>query len=267
MSRILSLLQAGRHPELTSFFSIHYLGFFLPAALIFYAITPKKWKHYVLLLESLGFFWMISGIRILYLLASMVSIWGFGLWMDKLYARRDAAVKAAEKPERKAIKKAYRTRCRWILALAVCLHIGLLLVIKYSGFFMENVNALFGASFHVPEYVMPIGISFFTLQAVSYLVDVYRQTIPADRNFFRLALFLSFFPQIVEGPICRYGQAAEQLWNTEGIRYENLTLGLQRILYGLMKKLVVADRLNAFVKVVFGDAYGFQGGIVAMAAV
>lgn len=267
MSRILFLLQAGRHPELTSFFSIHYLIFFLPLALLLYGIAPKKWKRYVLLAVSLGFFWFISGIGILYLLASMISIWGFGLWMDHLYSRRDAAVKAAEKPERKAIKKAYRTRCRWILALAVCLHIGLLLVIKYSGFFMENVNALFGAAFPVPKYVMPIGISFFTLQAVSYLMDVYRQTIPADRNFFRLALFLSFFPQIVEGPICRYGQTTEQLWNGEGIRYENLTLGLQRILYGLMKKLVVADRLNAFVKVVFGDVYGFQGGIVAMAAV
>ena len=83
---------------------------------------------------------------------------------------------------------------------------------------------------------MPIGISFFTLQAVSYLFDVYRGLIKADDNILRLALFMSFFPQIVEDPICRYGQTANQLWNVKQIEFENLKLGAVRILFGLMKK-------------------------------
>ena len=82
-----------------------------------------------------------------------------------------------------------------------------------------------------------------------------------------MALFLCFFPQIVEGPICRYGQTADQLWNAEPIRFDNLTQGLQRIGYGLMKKLVVADRLNMFVEGVFGEYRAYEGGVIALAAV
>ena len=266
MAAILSLLQAGKHPDLTSFFSLHYLALFLPAALIVYFITPQKWKRYMLLLLSLGFFWLIGGLLIVYLLLSAVSIWGFGLWLDKIHAQRDAAVKAVERAERKAVKQAYQVKCQRVLALAVCLHIGLLLVLKYSGFFMTNVNHVLGTELTVPKFAMPLGISFFTMQAVSYLVDVYRQTIPADRNLLRVTLFMAFFPQIVEGPICRYNQTAQQLWDAKQIEYENFLLGSQRILYGLMKKMVVADRLNAFVEAIFGDVFAYQGGVIAIAA-
>ena len=156
---------------------------------------------------------------------------------------------------------------RLVLALAALGNLGILLVLKYSGFFVQNVNTVFGLRLSVPAFVMPIGISFYTLQAVSYLFDVYQGTVKADRNLMRVALFLSFFPQIVEGPICRYGQTADQLWNAGQIRYDNLTLGLQRILFGLMKKLVVADRLNTFVEGVFDKYWEFQGGVIAIAAV
>ena len=118
----------------------------------------------------------------------------------------------------------------------------------------------------VPSYLMPIGISFFTLQAVSYLIDVYRETIPADDNIFRLGLFMSFFPQIVEGPICRYDQTAQQLWEVKGIEYHNLSLGLQRVAFGLMKKLVIADRLNPLVKEVFANYADYEGGVIALAS-
>lgn len=262
----LALQQGGSHPNLTSFFSIHCLVIFLPAVLLAYTLTPGKWKRYTLLLASLGFFWLISGGLIVYLLLSAMSLWGFGLWMDKLHTQRNAAVKAAEKPDRKVIKKAYQAKCQGVLTLAACLHVGLLLVLKYSGFFMMNVNAVLRTDLPIPEFLMPIGISFFTMQAVSYLADVYRETIPADRNFGRILLFMSFFPEIVEGPICRYHQTAQQLWDVQVIQYENLILGSQRILYGLMKKLVVADRLNPFVEGIFNEPANFEGGIIALGA-
>lgn len=265
--RLLSLLQAGKHSSLTSCFSLMYLGLFLPAGILFYAAMPRKWKKYALLLESLGFFWLISGSRIVYLLISIASIWGFGLWLNRILQQRDAAVKAAEKSQRKALKKQYLRQSRLVLALAVLGNLGILLVLKYSGFFVQNVNAIFGLPLQVPCFVMPIGISFYTLQAISYLFDVYHGTVKADRNPLRLALFLSFFPQIVEGPICRYSQTADQLWNAKPIEYRNLAFGLQRIVYGLMKKVVVADRLNAFVNAIFGDYRSFQGGVIAIAAV
>ena len=264
---VLSLLHAGAHPGLTAFFSLHYLGLFLPAAVILFSLTPKKGKKYTLLLLSLGFYWLISGVLIGYLAASVAVLWGCGLWMNALQKKRDIAVKAAEKPDRKAIKKKYNGYCRMIMGLAVAAHIALILVLKYSGFFLTNVNALFGTGFAIPEYLKPLGLSFFILQSVSYLVDVYRQTIPADGNPLRLLLFVSFFPQIVEGPICRYGQTAQQLWEVQPIRYENLTAGLQRILWGLMKKLVVADRLNPFVEELFTHHAGYPGWLSLLGAV
>ncbi|MBR3950009.1 MAG: MBOAT family protein [Oscillospiraceae bacterium] len=266
MIQRLATLAQGHFSELTSFFSLHYLLFFFPAALAGYILTPGKWKKFMLLALSLGFFFLISGVRILHLLLTVLSVWGFGLWLDKLHREKAAAVKAAEKPERKAIKQAYLVRSRVVLGLAALLHIGSLLVLKYSGFFLENVNALLGLGLPVPSFLLPIGISFYTLQAFSYLFDVYRGTQEADRNILRLALFLSFFPQIVEGPICRYQQTADGLWNVRAITWEDFTLGSQRILYGMMKKLVVADRLNAFIEAVFTGYSQLEGGIIALAA-
>ena len=264
---ILSALAEGHFSQLTSFFSLHYLLFFFPVALGLYALTPRKAKKYTLLLISMGFFFLISGILVIYLLLTIVSIWGFGIWLDGIHRQKNAAVKAAERSQRKEIKHRYLIRSRLVLGLAALLHIGALLVLKYSGFFLENVNAVLGLSLPIPAFALPIGISFFTLQAFSYLFDVYRGSVEADRNVFRLALFVSFFPQIVEGPICRYGQTAQALWEVKAITRENLALGLQRFLYGMMKKLVVADRLNAFIEAVFSGYDGLQGGVIAIAAV
>ena len=119
----------------------------------------------------------------------------------------------------------------------------------------------------VPEFLLPIGISFYTLQAASYLFDVYRGTVRADKSFCRLALFLSFFPQIMEGPICRYNQTAAQLWEGKPIEFSNLISGCQRILYGLMKKVIVADRLNMFIRTVFTEFDQHDGGVTALAMV
>ena len=105
------------------------------------------------------------------------------------------------------------------------------------------------------------------MQAVAYIFDVYRRKIPADRNLLRLALFMGFFPQIMEGPICRYSETAEQLWAAPMLRYQNLTFGLQRILFGLMKKIVIADRLNLLIKNIFTGYESYDGFVIAVAAV
>ena len=267
MGRILTLLHAGAHPGLTAFFSVHYLALFLPAALVLFSLTPNKWKRYSLLILSLAFYWLISGTLIIYLLFSILAIWGLGIWMDNIQKKRDVEAKAAERSERKAIKKKYNGFCRWVLTLGVCLHIGLILVLKYSGFFVENVNALFHTGFPIPEFLKPLGISFFILSSVSYLADVYHQKVTADRNPLRLGLFLSFFPQIVEGPIVRYGDTAQALWEVKPITYANFTGGIQRIGYGLMKKLVIADRLDPFVEELFTSGGSYPGFLSLLGAV
>lgn len=131
----------------------------------------------------------------------------FGLWLDKIQSETKLLLAQTEKAERKTVRKRQQAVQHRILLLAVILHIGVLFALKYSGFAATNVNTLL-AHLHIPvqlaipKYVMPIGISFFTLQALSYIVDVQRGITKADTNLLRLTLFISFFPQIVEGPIC-----------------------------------------------------------------
>ena len=267
-----ALLGAAQYGDLTSYFSMDYLMFFLPIVIFIYIILGAKQKKYFLLAASYAFFWLISGKLVVYLALSTLFVHYFGLWLDRLHGEEKECLSTAEKEERKAIKAEYLKKKRLVLGLAAALHFGMLLVLKYSGFFTENVNAIFKVlnipiELLIPSYFMPIGISFFTMQAVSYVFDVYRGVIKADDNIVRLGLFMSFFPQIVEGPICRYEQTANQLWNVSKIEFKNLTFGLQRILYGMMKKIVIADRLNPLIKEVFTNYMNYDGGIVAIAAV
>ena len=267
-----ALLGAAKHGGLTSYFSMDYLMFFLPVVIFIYSFLGVKQKKYFLLITSYVFCWFISGKLVVYLALSTLFIHYFGLWLDRLHVEEKGVLSAAEKEERKTIKAQYLKKKRLVLGFAAALHFGMLLVLKYSGFFTENVNAIFKAfnisvELLIPRYFMPIGISFFTMQAVAYVFDVYRGVIKADDNICRLGLFMSFFPQIVEGPICRYEQTAHQLWNVSKIEYKNLTFGLQRILFGMMKKIVIADRLNPLIKEVFTNYANYDGGVVAIAAV
>lgn len=270
-----SLLLAGRYKSMTSYFSLAFLVGFLPISIVTYFFVPQKAKKYVLLVFSMAFFWLISGKLIAYLLLTVISVHWFGLWLERLKNESSAAAKTIpkeEKEERKKIKSKYRTKMRAVLCFAVLLHIGALVMLKYSPFFVTNINSLLSLvhiplTLDIPKYMIPVGLSFFSLQALSYIIDVYRGTVKADGNIFRLALFISFFPQIVEGPICRYSQTADALWNVKQIKYDDLAIGLQRFLYGFMKKLVIADRLNAAVKEIFDNYESFDGGIIFLGAV
>lgn len=250
---------------------VYYL-LFLPIVVLLYQLFPKKKRWLVLLGASYVFFWLISGKLLIYLLLSTFSIHHFGLWLTVLQEERDHKLKDVAKEERKEIKRQYQKKQWHVILFALFLHIGLLIVLKYARFLGTNVNQvlnLFHFDYQVPimSFFIPIGISFYTLQAVSYLFDVYRGTISADKNLPRLALYMSFFPQIMEGPICRYADTAQSLWSGEGLRYQNITFGSQRILFGLLKKIVVADRLNAFVRIVFNGYQDYDGGIIALAVI
>ena len=188
--------------SLSSYFSVQYLVLLLPATVGLYAVLPQKPRRVVLLLASYLFFWAISGKLIAYLLFSTLSVHHIGLWLEGIQAERDRCLAAAPKEERKAVRGRFQRQLTGIVAFGVVLHLGLLLLVKYTPFFATNLNHLFqllglSLTVNIPSFAMPIGISFYTLQAVSYCFDVYRGKIPADRNLFRLALFMSFFPQIM----------------------------------------------------------------------
>lgn len=250
--------------------SILYLFIFLPAALILYQLVPRHQRYKILLLASYIFFLSLSGKLILYLLLSTLSIHHTGLWLAS--CKRDFERTTADTNDKKALKAAYTTKHRRILIFGIGMQLGALLILKYSGFFAGNINALFQAlSFEkllpVSKFALPIGISFYTLQAISYLVDVYYGKIDADENLGRLALYLSFFPSLMEGPICRYSQTANALYEGAPLEYKNLTWGMERIIWGLFKKLVIADRLNLLVETVFGTPEQYGGITILVAAV
>lgn len=258
-----------------SYISLVFLAIFLPIVLLFYGILPKKARPFVLLAAGYAFFWFISEWLILCLILSTLSVYGAALLLKKLKEKRNSAlIAASSREEKKAIKKLSTSKQAAVLAAGAVLNIGLLAVLKYSPFFMTNVNMLFRIlhlpfQAEVPNFLTPIGISFYTLQAFSYLHDVYKEKVEADKNLGRVALFLAFFPQIMEGPISRYSETAKDLWSGERLHFKNLSFGAQRIAFGMLKKMVIADRLNIIVRTIFKDyeGYGFDGGIIALGAV
>lgn len=249
--------------------SVMFMGVFLPLTIIIYNLLPQKHRWKVLLIASYIFFWSISGKLLVYLIITTFSMHYFGLWITAIQNERDLILKNAEKEKKKEIKELYTKKQRKILLFVIMIQLGILVILKYSTFLGTNINSLLELlkipiKLKISKFLIPIGISFYTLQAMSYMIDVYRGTIKADKNLGRLALFISFFPQIMEGPICRYSQTAEQLWKCERTTYRQLTFGMQRIAFGLMKKMVIADRLNTFVLEIFNNYIKYDGGIIAI---
>ena len=256
---------------ISTYFSFIYIGLLL-LTIAFYVCSKQKARRWVLLIFSYLFFYAVSGKLIIYLLLSTLSVHHFGLWLSEVQSEGKKQLKTVEKEQKQAASAKIQKKQDLIMAFAAILHIGILAVLKYSPFAAANINTVLRLlhvdhAVQIPEFLVPIGISFYTLQAVSYLFDVYRKTIPADRNLLRLALFMSFYPQIMEGPICRYSDTAESLWKAEKISYSNFVAGSQRIVFGIMKKLIVADRLNLFVEDVFLHYENYDGFVIVIAVV
>ena len=257
---------------MSSYFSIGFIAIAFPLIVACYGVVPRRFRWAVLLAASYGFFWYLSRGLVVFVVAATLVVYASGLAIGSIFDRRKAALAQAEKGGKKQVRARYKRYARIVVALGTILCLGMLIALKYLGFFGEcaaGFLGLFGvqASFEVARIGIPIGISFYTLMAVSYIVDVYRETIAPDRHLGRVALFLCFFPQIMEGPICRYGQTAEALYAGAPITRSNLHAGTLRILVGFAKKLIVADRLNLFVKPVFDDYGMYDGCIVALGAV
>lgn len=249
-----------------------YLFFFLPAVLVTYQLVPQKMRWKVLLGYSYLFFWLFSKKLVLYLIGTTLLIHYGGIWIAWLKMRCQKETEGGTKEEKAEIKNRYRKEERAVLAGCILFLLAILAYLKYYNFFVENVNALAGtlgkaAVLPIKHLLMPIGISFYTLQAIGYMADVYWEKIPAERHLGKLALFLGFFPQIMEGPICSFQDTAEALWKGEPLRGENLSRGCVRILWGLFKKIIVADRLYVFVSTVFDHYESYSGVAVAAAAV
>jgi alginate O-acetyltransferase complex protein AlgI len=255
-----------------AYHSMSYLVFFLPVVLLLYQAVLPRYRWCVLLAGSYYFYYGVSGMLIVYLLAATLIIHGAAVWMELERAESRLAMESISPEDRRNEKERLRIRIRKILLWGLCIPVGILIWKKYYNFGAVNLNrllCLFPQEDGIPlnPVVLPIGLSFYTLQAAGYLMDVWRGTIRAERNPGKLALFLAFFSLTMEGPICRYGQIEAALFQGKPLTLERLSLGGQRILWGLWKKMLVADRLDILVKNVYGNYQSYDGAVIAVAAV
>lgn len=204
------------------FSSIPFLYYFLPVVLILYFIAPKKLKNSVLLLTSLVFYGWGEPKYVVLMIASVLIGYVSGLLIEAF--------------SQKKISKLF-------LWLSVGINIGFLAYFKYADFFIENFNAATGLSIPLLRIALPIGISFYTFQILSYTVDVYRKDVPAQKNLINLAAYVTMFPQLIAGPIVRYSHIAKELEN-RNINVENFAKGMRRFILGLGKKILIANTLG-----------------------
>ena len=253
------------------FVSLFFL-IFIAAVVVCYFLVPKKAQWVVLLVASYTYFWINSGLLLLVLFASTLVTWLIGRAITRANEAGKAWLAAhpdIEKSEKKQFQAAQKKRQKRIMLVGVLFDLGVLLFLKYFNFFAGSVTPLlahFGITIPHLHLLLPLGISFYTLQAMAYLIDLNRNKYAADQNLLHFMLFMSYFPQIVQGPICRYNQLAEQLYASHDFDYDRFCRGCQLILWGFMKKLILADRIAGPVNQIF-DHYGqYHGLLVFLAA-
>lgn len=236
--------------------------------LIAYKIVPKKIKWVILLIASYIFFILNSKALTIFLVISTLTVYFTALKIGKIEKNAKSKCKEInEKEQKKEIKRLAKRNKKIVLVIGILINIGMLITLKYSSTFIQELNNLFKTNMTVFKFMLPLGISYYTLQAISYIVDVYRGKCEADKNIGKVALFLSFFPQMVEGPIGRYDRLANQLYEPHEITYNNFQSGAELMLWGYFKKMVIADRVAMYVDAVFADYTCYSGPIIALAIV
>lgn len=253
--------------EFTGFVSL-YFAFFLVGSIFIYWVIPKKFRWYSLIVFSLVFYCLISWKSIFFLGYSVLLNYFVARFISNNSARVDAYLNEHPDLDKEA-KKAYKAKQKkirkTILILGIVGNVAVLFVMKYLNFMIGNVNsliALFNPELSIPlnHWILPLGISFFTFQAISYIVDVYWNKYPAEKNFLKFATFMTYFPKIMQGPIIRYGEMSSELFGEKTFDYVTFTDGAKRMAYGYLKKMVVADTLAVFVTYAFssGNIAGFE---------
>jgi len=213
------------------FSSTLFLFIFLPLLLAVYYFIREKYRNVVLLIASLIFYAWGEPKNILVMLLSIVVNYYLGLAIEK-----------------------WINKGKIFLILAIIYDLGMLFVFKYLNFTVDTWNRLTGSSVNIARIALPIGISFYTFQILSYVVDVYRGSVKAQRNIINLALYISLFPQLIAGPIVRYIDVEKQIMDRT-VDWEKMRVGVLRFAVGFSKKVLIADQLSPLVDTVFSGKY------------
>lgn len=223
------------------FSSTIFLCVYLPLVLLGYYICPKKGRNLFLLIVSLVFYAWGEPKYVFLMIFSILVNYIFGRLMDKNRGRQK--------------------RMKLLLVLSVVIDLGLLSVFKYTDFIITNVNAIFGSSFDLLNIALPIGISFYTFQAMSYTIDVYRNDVRVQKNLIDFGMYITMFPQLIAGPIVRYADVQDQLAE-RSVTTADFSEGVMRFVVGLGKKVLLANQMGA----VWSEIYALGGDVSALMA-
>lgn len=256
-----------------SFTSYTFL-FFLLCLFVLYYCVPKKAQWGLLLCAGYVFYYFADPVYFIFILTTTISSYFLARAISTISIKTKEYITQHKGELSKEEKKAYKDKkkkTRFAL-LVICLvfNFGILAVLKYSNFAIANINGILGLFKREPlsmlNLVLPLGISFYTFQTMGYVIDVYREKYEAEKNPFKLALFVSFFPQLIQGPISRFDDLAESLFSEHKFNFRNITFGLERILWGYFKKLVIADRILIAVRELIGNTDAYTGFYVFLGA-
>lgn len=261
-----------------SIISIKFLVFLL-IALLFYFSVPGRHQWKALLMISY-LFYLISALEtVLFLLfTSLVTFWG-GLRIGKINDEYDAAVRSYQGPhekitrqERLAIRAEEDKRKKKYMIGLLVINFGILLVLKYSSLvagICDGICDVLGIPFRLDTdgWLVPLGISYYTFQSMGYLIDLYRRKYAPEKNLFKFMLFVSFFPQLIQGPISRYDELAEKLYAPHVYDYTRIKHGIELAVWGLFKKLVISDRIAIMTGAIFGNPEAFRGFYLGFATI
>lgn len=252
------------------FTSYEFIGF-LVVLFILYYLVPKKAQWVLLLLGSYVFYYLSGPSYLIYILAVTLVVYLCARKIESLRSAQEEYISAHKaelsKEERKAYKESVKKKQKVFFLIGLLAGLFILGFIKYTNFVISNINGVMnafgsGKSLSFLNLALPMGISFYTFQSLGYLIDVKRGTIRAEKNPFKFALFVSFFPQLIQGPISRFSDLSKSLYEEHKFDINVFKSGVQRILWGYFKKVVIADRILTAVKVLISDTDTYNGVFV-----
>ena len=248
------------------FTSLQFIVFIAVLSAVYHLFVPQNEKWGLLLIASLAFYWFADPRYLIFIGVTAFTAYVFAILTEDYNNKRKAYLKANKESFDSDSKKKYKATTarvsKLFLALALIINLGILAATKYTNFVIDTINTWRTEPLSFVNIIIPMGISFYTFQTVSYSIDISRGTVKAQRNFWKFLLFTSFFPQLVQGPISRYGDLSETLYNPKPLELRNFSLGLIRILWGYFKKLVIADRLVIGLKTLVDAPEEYKGAYV-----
>ena len=237
---------------------------------ILYFLVPQRFQWVVILLGNLVFY-VFSGVQyLIYLLSCAFFTWYAALQIEmESAALKEKLAEISDRDEKTKLRGSTQRKKRIWVTVALILTLGIWIVLKYLPFLVDSFAMLFHQnSLHgTLKFIVPLGMSFYTFDAIGYMIDVYREKYSADRNYFHYLTFVSYFPHIIQGPFSRYDTLGETLYGKHSFSYDRMCQGLSRMLWGYFKKLIIADKLGITINEVFANYQNYWGMNIAFVIV